>query len=160
MTCFSQRHLIDNVLKALRLDDIKTTTKDMPATSSKILSRHTKSKVFDNSFHYQSVIGMLNYLDAGSRSDIAYATHQCARFAAETKVEHGKVVRWLGRYLKGTCNRGMTFKPDRSRRLEIYVDADFAGNWNKEEAFNLKWCLDWRSSVLFLGSCAEAKSST
>ena len=30
----------------------------------------------------------------------------------------------------------MTFKPDRTRGLEIYVDADFAGNWNKEEAFN------------------------
>ena len=36
-TCFSQPHLIDKVLKALRLDDIKTTTKDTPAASSKIL---------------------------------------------------------------------------------------------------------------------------
>ena len=35
---------------------------------------------------------MLNYLDAGSRSDIAYATHQCPRFAADPKVEHGKAV--------------------------------------------------------------------
>ena len=83
-TCFSQPHLIDKVLKALCLDDIKTTTKDTPAASSKIVLQHTKSKAFDNSFHYQSVIGMLNYLDAGSRSDIAYATHQCAQF-----------VRWL-----------------------------------------------------------------
>ena len=112
MTTFSQPHLIDKVLKALCLDDVKTMTKDTPAVSSKLLSQHMKSKAFDNSFHYQSVIGMLNYLDAGSRSDIAYATHQCARFAADLKVEHGKVVRWLGRYLKGTCNKGMTFKSD------------------------------------------------
>ena len=109
---FSQPHLIDKVLKALCLDDAKTTTKDMPTASSKLLSRHTKSKAFDNSFHYRSVIGMLNYLDAGSRSDIAYGTHQCARFAADPKVEHGKAVRWLGQYLKGTRNKGMTFKPD------------------------------------------------
>ena len=79
---------------------------------------------------------MLNYLDAGSCSDIAYATHQCTRFEAEPKVEHGKAVRWLRRYLKRTCNKGMTFKPDHSRGLEVYVDADFTGNWNKEEAFN------------------------
>ena len=85
---------------------------DTPAASSKILLCHTMLKAFDNSFLYLSVIGMLNFLDAGSRSDIAYATHQCARFAAEPKVEHGKAVRWLGRYLKGTCNRGMTFKLD------------------------------------------------
>ena len=108
----------------------------MPAAASKLLSRHTKSKAFNNSFHYRSVIGMLNYLDAGSCSDIAYATQQCAWFAADAKVEHGKAVRWLGRYLKGTRNKGMTFKPDRTCGLEIYVDADFAGNWNKEEAFN------------------------
>ena len=95
-TTFSQPHLIDKVLKALRLNDAKTTTTDTPAASSKLLSRHTKSKAFDNSFHYCLVIGMLNYLDAGSRSDIAYATHQCARFAADPKVEHGKAVRWLG----------------------------------------------------------------
>ena len=84
----------------------------MPAALSKRLSQHMKSKAFDNSFHNQSVIGMLNYLDAGSCSDIAYATHQCARFAADPKVEHGKAVQWLGQYLKGTHNKGMTFKPD------------------------------------------------
>ena len=112
MTTFSQPHLIGKVLKALRLDDVKTMTKDMPAVSSKLLSRHTKSKSFDNSFHYRSVIGMLNYLDVGSHSDIAYATHQCTRFAANPKVEHGKAVQWLGQYLKGTHNKGMTFKPD------------------------------------------------
>ena len=75
---------------------------------------------------------MLNYLDAGSHSDIAYAAHQCAWFAAEPKVEHGKAVQWLGRYLKGTRNKGMTFKPGRTHLLEIYVDTDFTGNWNKE----------------------------
>ena len=91
-TTFSQPHLIDKVLKTLRLNDAETTTMDTPAASSKLLSRHTKSKAFDNSFHYHSVIGMLNYLDAGSRSDIAYATHQCAWFAADPKVEHGKAV--------------------------------------------------------------------
>ena len=53
MTTFSQPHLIDKVLKALRLDDVKTMTKDTPAASSKLLSCHTKSKVFDNSFHYR-----------------------------------------------------------------------------------------------------------
>ena len=79
--------MIDKVLKALRLDDVKTMTKDMPVVLSKLLSWHTKSKAFDNSLHYQSVIGMLNYLDAGSHSDIAYVTHQCAQLAADLKVE-------------------------------------------------------------------------
>ena len=91
------------------------------------------STPFDQSFHYWSVIGMLNYLDAGSHSDIAYATHQCAHFAANPKIEHGKAVHWIGRYLHGTKDKGMLFMPDSSMGLEVDVDADFVGNWNQDE---------------------------
>ena len=92
------------------------------------------STPFDQSFHYCSVIGMLNYLDARSHSDIAYATHQCTRFAAYPKIEHGKAVHWIGWNLNGTKDKGMIFMPDSSMGLEVYVDADFAGNWNWDEA--------------------------
>ena len=30
--------------------------------------------------------------------------------------------------------KGMIYKPDASKGLEVYVDADFAGNWNKNKA--------------------------
>ena len=63
--------------------------KETPATSSHVLGWHTSSPNHDNSFHYWVVIRMLNYLDAGSYSDIAYAiayvTHQCARFSVNIK---------------------------------------------------------------------------
>jgi hypothetical protein len=52
----------------------------------------------------------------------------------DPKREHGYAVRWLGRYLSGTQDRGMTFKPDVDAGLELWVDADFVGNWDKEEA--------------------------
>jgi hypothetical protein len=127
---FSQPHLIDKILKALRLGT-NTKTSDTPAATSRVLHRHADSLPFDDSFNYRSVIGMINYLDAGSRSDIAYATHQCARFSSCPKVEHGKAVRWIGRYLAGTRDEGTIFKPDPSAGLEVFVDADFAGNWDK-----------------------------
>ena len=88
---FSQPHLIKKILKALWMDS-NTTPKDTPAASLQILSHGTMSTPFNQSFHYQSVIGMLNYLDTGSCSDIAYATHQCACFVANSKMEHGKAV--------------------------------------------------------------------
>jgi hypothetical protein len=74
----SQPHLIDQILKDLRLDGDNVTTKDTPALSSRLLSRHTKSEAFDKSFDYKSVVGKLNYLEKSTRSDIAYITHQCA----------------------------------------------------------------------------------
>ena len=76
----------------------------------------------------------MNNLNAGSHSDIGYATHPCACFAANPKMEHGKAVQWIGWYLNGTKDQGMIFTPDFSLGLEVYVDADFTGNWNQDEA--------------------------
>ena len=127
-----QPHLIDSILQDLGLKDGDTVRKT-PAASSKILSRHPNSANFDGSFHYRSVIGKLNYLERGSRPDISYAVHQCARFVESPKVEHAQAVRWIGRYLLGTRDKGMIFKPN-NESFQVYADADFAGGWDKEIA--------------------------
>jgi hypothetical protein len=130
----SQPKLVEQVLHDLHLDQDNATTKETPAASSKILSRHEDSRPFDNHFDYRSVIGKLHYLVAGSRSEIAYAVHQCARFSHAPTMEHAKAVKWIGRYLKGTTHEGTILRPDKSKQLEVYVDADFAGNWDPEVA--------------------------
>ena len=48
-------------------------------------------------------------------------------------MEHGGAIRWLARYLKGTRDKGTYLRPDITRGIEIYVDADFAGNWDQKE---------------------------
>ena len=42
--------------------------------------------------------------------------------------------RWLGRYLLHMKKRGMRFCADITRGLEVFVDALFAGNWDKKDA--------------------------
>ena len=129
---FSQPHLIDKILKALRMNQPNLKGKETPA-AMRLLSRHSTSTNFDNAFHYSSVIGVCNYLDKGSRSDIAFATHQCARFASNPKMEHAAAVRWLARCLSTTKDKGMTFIPKKDLGLEVFVDSDFAGNWDPNE---------------------------
>jgi hypothetical protein len=128
----TQPHLIDQIINDLKLPT-NTNPKAIPAPSSKLLSRHTESKPFDGSFNYRSIIGKLNYLEKGSRPDIAYIVHQCARFSQNPKAEHGEAVRWIVKYLMGTRDKGVILKPDGGRGLEVFVDADFAGNWDPEE---------------------------
>ena len=130
----TQPHLIDQILKDLRLDDDKINARSIPAASSKLLARHSKSPSFDDSFNYRSVIGKLNYLEKATRSDISYAVHQCARFVSDPKIEHGEAVRWLGRYLKGTRSMGTIMRPLANKELEVYVDASFCGDWDPVEA--------------------------
>jgi hypothetical protein len=59
--------------------------------------------------------------------------HQCARFSTDPKVEHGEALRWLGRYLKHTRDKGTILKPVKGKGLELFIDADFAGNWDPTE---------------------------
>jgi hypothetical protein len=68
------------------------------------------------------------------RMDISCATHQGARFVADPKVEHGKALKWLGRYLAGTGDKGIILNPDQNKGFEVYVDASFVGDWDPENA--------------------------
>ena len=129
----TQPHLIDSILRDLNLDGKGVNTKATPACSSRILKRHEDSPSFDRSFNYRSVIGKLNYLERGSRSDIAYITHQCARFTSNPKFQHGEAIRWLGRYLLATREQGTILKPDHTKDLELWVDADFCGNFDPKD---------------------------
>jgi flagellar biosynthesis regulator FlbT len=126
----TQPHLIDSILEDLRLEGDKVHIKTTPAKSSDILRRHADSEAFDGSFDYRSVIGKLNYLERGTRADILYITHQCARYAVSPKKEHSEAIKWLGSYLKGTRDKGLILRPDRQSGLEVFVDADFVGNWD------------------------------
>ena len=76
----------------------------------------------------------MNYLEKATRLDIAVATHQCARFVANPKKSHARAVRWLGRYLLHLRRKGMRFRVDITRGLEVYVDSSFAGNWDEKDA--------------------------
>jgi len=75
---FTQPHLVDKVLEAMNMNQPSLKPKDTPASSSRILHRHQGSPEADGSFDCRPVVDMLNYLDKGSRSDIAHASHQCA----------------------------------------------------------------------------------
>jgi hypothetical protein len=75
----------------------------------------------------------LNYLEKSTRPDIAYAVHQCARFALHPTAGHAVAVKHIGRYLLSTKDKGIICTPNDNAN-ECYADADFEGNWNEEIA--------------------------
>ena len=117
------------------------------------MSRHTNSKPHDQSFNYRSIIGKLGYLEKGSRPEIAYIVHQCARFSISPKVEHTRAIRWLGRYLRQTKDKGMILRPDRSKGLELFVDADFAGNWDPENTADIDTARSRHGYIIKCANC-------
>ena len=126
----TQPHLVDQILNDLNMSQDNVKVKSTPAMMSKLLKRDEQGVEFDKSFHYRSIIGKLNYLEKGTRSDISYITHQCARFAESPRESHAKAIRWIARYLKGTKDKGLIINPKPDVGLQVYVDADFSGNWD------------------------------
>lgn len=75
---------------------------------------------------YRGMIGSLLYLTA-CRPDIMFAACLCARYQANSKESHLKVVKRIFRYLKGSPNLGLWYPKDSGFALIGYSDSDFAG---------------------------------
>jgi hypothetical protein len=68
-----------------------------------------------------------------TRQDMSYTVHQLALSSTKHKQSHEQVMKYLGRYLLGTQNKGLILQPKRPTNLQCYVDADFAGDWDTKE---------------------------
>jgi hypothetical protein len=128
----AQPHLIAQIIEDLHLQD-DTHCKTTPANSSTILERDLNQEPMNGDFDYRSVIGKLNFLEKSTRPDIAFAVHQCARFSSNPRITHARAVRRIGKYLKGTADKGLLLAPTQHSFVS-YVDADFCGLWNPETA--------------------------
>ena len=89
---------------------------------------------FAETWKYRTVVGMLMYLAANTRPDIAYAVHQTARFSHAPRQSHATAVKRILRYLKSTSDKGMIMTPTTEVRVDCYVDSDFAGNFAVEHS--------------------------
>ena len=108
----------------------KAASKPTPAASTKILRRFEDDEKFDETrFGYRSIIGKLNFLEKSTRPDISYAVHQCARFSQDPSQQHGDAVIHIVRYLIDSIEKGLVMHPDKNKSFEVFVDADFSGNW-------------------------------
>jgi hypothetical protein len=73
------------------------------------------------------------YLESNKRPDIPYAVHQAARHSTGTRNSHAIYVKRILRYLKGTKDKVIVFKPNKSNKIDCHVDYDFAGLFAVED---------------------------
>jgi hypothetical protein len=97
---------------------------------------------------------MLTYLTGSIQPDIAIATHQCARFSISPMRSHELAVMRIGQqYLLLTKERGMIYKPDSARGLEVFVDTNFASGWDPEDAENADSIYSCTGFVICYAGC-------
>jgi hypothetical protein len=93
-------------------------------------------EAFNETWEYASVVGISMYLSSHTRPDIACDVHQTARYSHGTRNYHALAVKIILRYLKGTKDKGIILKPNKSNKIECHVDSDFAGLFAVEDGLN------------------------
>jgi hypothetical protein len=132
--------------------DVASNTKATPV-GKPVLNKDLSGKPRKLSWKYRTAVGMLSYLQGNTRPEISMAVHQTARFCNDPKLSHEQAIMRIGRYLLGTKSRGIIFEPDKSKGLECYVDADFAGGWDQADAHDADNVLSRMGFVIYYAGC-------
>jgi hypothetical protein len=127
----TQPKMIEQVLQVVGLNPTKARTKlhDSPASEHNLLENDPDAPDRLQKWNYRSAVGCLSYTQVMIRPDITMDVQQCAHFCNNPKQEHEEVFKRICRYLMKTKDKCLTLKPDRSRELECFVDADWARSW-------------------------------
>jgi hypothetical protein len=126
----TQKGLAKKIVDALDIQDQGPTS--VPA--NEVLVMDKDGDLPHGIYSYSSVCGMLIYLAGHSRPDIAFAVSQVCRFTHTPRRSHEEALERIGRYLKGTLDKGLILKPSpTSIDVDAYVDTDFAGLALKED---------------------------
>jgi hypothetical protein len=147
-----QPFLIERITSFLGIADGKTNERLTPVEKP-LLNKDTLGVPRKYDWEYRGAIGMLTYLTGSVRPNIAMATHQCAHFSVNPMRSHKQAVIRIGRYLLSTKEKGMVYKPDSLRGIEVFVDADFAGCWDPADAMNAENVYSRTGYVIFYAGC-------
>ena len=72
---------------------------------------------------YQRLVGRLIYI-SHTRPDITFAISVVRQYMHSPKESHLEALYKILRYLKGSLRRGLLFKKDDNKKVDIYTDAD------------------------------------
>ena len=149
----TQPQLIDSIIHDLHLQS-GSNPKNTPSITTKLLHKDAKGPDMNPEFHYDSVIGKLNFLEKSTKPDISVSVHQCARFTEHPKRCHAEVVKRVGHYLLGTHDKGLIINPNTPRHFDCWVDTVYMGNWCYNDAhINLMISKSWSGWVIrFVGA--------
>ena len=126
----TQKGLTEKVIKYVGMQG--ASHKPTPAATTPLAS-DKKGAPFNETWSYTAAVGMLIYLASNTRPDIQFVVHQVARFSHDPKHSHAQAVKRIIRYLGGTTDKGILFKPNLDAGLDCYLDAHFAGLYGYED---------------------------
>jgi hypothetical protein len=146
----SQPGLIELVLADLNLLN-GAKPKDTPSVG--ILYPDWDGIPRQESWNSRSVIVKLNYIAQNTRLDISFAVHQCAHYSSSPTALQELAVKCIGQYLSATKDKGLVMHPTHNFKLDMFVDANFAGLWHWEYSELCECALSRTSYIITYCGC-------
>ena len=130
MLVLTQTGPVNMILETVEMSDCKTRrslTKFTP------LINDTNGLHHREQWNYASVIGVLIYPSLDTHPEIKFVLHQCSWFSHVSRASHKEAIKHICQYLQGFKGNGLTFHPNNSLEIYLYVDAFFALLRNYED---------------------------
>jgi hypothetical protein len=125
----SQEGYTKKILEKFQMSNCRPTSTPASKETGKENPVKNKDDSKGDQFSYRSAVGALLYLSTGSRPDIAYAVGIASRNLDNPSPEDFVKVKRIFRYLSGTANKGLVYRPEfKSGIIESYSDADHGGD--------------------------------
>jgi hypothetical protein len=86
---------------------------------------------------YQQIVGSLHFAAHTTRIDIAHAVGQLAKVTSRPRQRHLVAARRCVAYLVGTAEHGLHYSTNDGKRLEVYVDANYAQDAGRKSTTGL-----------------------
>lgn len=119
----NQRGYINEVLRRFGMDDCNPVSTPFDP-SVKLEKGIDKSSKRELDLPYREIMGCLTYIASSTRPDIAFSASYLGQFNNCYDESHWKAAKRVLRYLKGTQDIGLIYRPD-SKPLIGYTDSDW-----------------------------------
>ncbi|KAE8657094.1 hypothetical protein F3Y22_tig00116997pilonHSYRG00993 [Hibiscus syriacus] len=120
----SQKKFISELLEKSNMT--KATSTSTPMVISNKLQRDA-GKLIEDAREFRSMVGALLYA-CHTRPDIVYSVSKVAQFMHEPRESHLQAAKRILRYLAGTTEYGLLFKPSKETlRVVAFADTDWGG---------------------------------
>ena len=96
-----------------------------PLDPSVVLTPSTEEEPSSLDFPYTAVIGSLMYAAVATRPNISHAIQCLSQFTSKFSQTHITAIKRVLRYLNGTRNLGITYRPTHDPEVLGYTDADW-----------------------------------
>ena len=135
---FIQPFLINCIVNLLGLINnqfsSQTNSQSTPVAPNCLLCKDLEGDPRHKQWKYQTLIGMLMYLQVNTISDISMPVHQAARFSNHPMFFYEWEITRIGQYLLDTRDCGVIYNPNPKKGLEYYVDTNYAASWHQVDA--------------------------